>query len=393
MTEYKTADIIEDPLVQEFFDSRPISKGTKKNYLYRFIKYSNFTGKSPSELIDEAEKEEDSQIRNRHRKIKNYLNGFARHLETIEYKPGKKYSEITIGRSITDIKTFYHFFDIDTPKLNLKPENPHRRDDLPTLDEIKKALRNINTRDKALILLHLSSGMAGNEVRELKTETFIEGLGIPKNTPLGELRSVITENPICTFWIIRIKENVEYVTFCSPQCVYAIVDYLEEKGSYSEYLFPSLIGGKMSQASHVGIFTRINDKLGFGLTANGKQRRFTSHKLRAVFSTNMYGAGVDWTKIDQMLGHTPNKLTRAYRRPPEEAYKEAYIEGLDSITTDKINILDFRSPEIQEIKNENLELKADLEQIKTKLAGLGDLAKVMDNPEVKKVMEEISKSK
>ena len=94
-----------------------------------------------------------------------------------------------------------------------------------------------------------------------------------------------------------------------------------------------------------------------------------------------------------MLGHTPNKLTRAYRRPPEEAYKEAYIEGLDSITTDKINILDFRSPEIQEIKNENLELKADLEQIKTKLAGLGDFAKVMDNPEVKKVMEEISKSK
>ena len=46
MTEYKTADIIENPLVQEFFDSRPISKGTKKNYLYRFIKYSNFTGKS-----------------------------------------------------------------------------------------------------------------------------------------------------------------------------------------------------------------------------------------------------------------------------------------------------------------------------------------------------------
>ena len=60
MTEFKKADIIEDPLVQEFFDSRPISEGTKKNYLYRFIKYSNFTGKSPSELINEAEKEVES---------------------------------------------------------------------------------------------------------------------------------------------------------------------------------------------------------------------------------------------------------------------------------------------------------------------------------------------
>ncbi len=73
-------------------------------------------------------------------------------------------------------------------------------------------------------------------------------------------------------------------------------------------------------------------------TANAKQRRFTSHKLRAVFSTNMYAAGVDWTKIDQMLGHTPNKITRAYRRPSEDVYKQAYIEGLDSITTDKINV-------------------------------------------------------
>lgn len=388
MKVFNKADIENDPLVQEFFDSRPITSGTKKNYIYRFIKYSNFTGKSLSELINEAEKEEDDSIRSRHRKIKTYLNGFARHLETIEYKPGKKYSEITIGRSMTDIKTFYHFFDIDTPKINLKPENPPRRDDLPTLDEIKKALRNINTRDKALILLHLSSGMAGNEVRELKTNNFIEGIGIPKNTPLDELRSTIPENPICTFWIIRIKENVEYVTFCSPQCVYAIVDYLEEKGSYSEYLFPNLHGGKMSQVSHVGIFTRINDKLGFGHTANGKQRRFTSHKLRAVFSTNMYASGVDWTKIDQMLGHTPNKITRAYRRPSEDVYKQAYIEGLDSITTDKINVLDFRSPEVQELKNENIQLKSEIEEIKAMLSGLKGLKETLKKPDVKNLLED-----
>ena len=163
---------------------------------------------------------------------------------------------------------------------------------------------------------------------------------------------------------MRIKENVEYVTFCSPQCVYAIIDYFEEKGSYAEYLFPNTQGKKMSEQSHMGIFKRINDKLGFGLTANGKRRRFTSHKLRAVFSTNMYASGVDWTKIDQMLGHTPNKLTRAYRRPSEDVYKEAYIDGLESITTDKINIIDYRSPEVQELKNENIDLRQAIEKQK-----------------------------
>ena len=151
------------------------------------MKFCTFTGMSPTELIDEAEEEEKNQIRSRHRKIKKYLNEFARYLETDEYAPGKKYSEITIGRSLTDIKTFYHYFDIDTPKTNLKPENPPRRDDLPTMDEIKKALRNINTRDKAMVILHLSSGMGSSEVRDLKTETFFKGLGIPENTPLKDI--------------------------------------------------------------------------------------------------------------------------------------------------------------------------------------------------------------
>jgi len=364
MTEFNKSNIENDPLVQEFFNSRPISNGTKKNYIYRFIKYSNFTGMSLSELIEEAEEEENKQIRTRHRKIKKYLNEFARYLDNVEYTPGKKYSEITIGRSITDIKTFYHYFDIITPKINLKPENPPRRDDLPTMEEIKKALRNINTRDKALILLHLSSGMGGAEVKDLKTETFLKGLELPENTPLEELRSNLPEHPICTLWIIRIKENVEYVTFCSPECIYAIVDYLEEKGSYSEYLFPNTQGKKMSEQSHMGIFKRINDKLGFGFTANGKRRRFTSHKLRAIFSTNMYATGVDWTKIDQMLGHSPNKITRAYRRPSEDVYKEAYIDGLDSITTDKINIIDYRSPEVQALRDENIELREELKSQK-----------------------------
>lgn len=364
MVLFNKSDIEDDPLVQEFFGSRPISDGTRKNYINRFRLYSNFTGLSPSELIKEAENEEDNQIRSRHRTIKKRLNDFTRYLETTEYAPGKKYSEITIGRSITDLKTFYHYFDIDTPNINLKPENPPRKDDLPTMDEIKKALRNISTRDKALVLLHLSSGLPGNEVRELKTKDFIKGLSIPENTPLEDLRSKIPKNPIGTLWVIREKENVEFVTFISPQCVYSIVDYLEEKGSYSEYLFPNNSEGKMSQQSHIGIFSRINDKLGFGYIANGKQRRFMSHKLRAVFSTNMYSAGVDWTKVDQMLGHTPNKITRAYRRPSEDVYKEAYIDGLDSITTDKINIIDYRSPEVQELKNENIELRNELKSQK-----------------------------
>jgi len=78
----------------------------------------------------------------------------------------------------------------------------------------------------------------------------------------------------------------------------------------------------------------------------------------------MYATGVDWTKIDQMLGHSPNKITRAYRRPSEDVYKEAYIDGLDSITTYKINIIDYRSPEVQALRDENIELREELKSQK-----------------------------
>lgn len=53
---FKKVDIENDTLVKEFFDSRPISSGTRKNYLIWYVKYSNFTGMTPSELIEKLKR-------------------------------------------------------------------------------------------------------------------------------------------------------------------------------------------------------------------------------------------------------------------------------------------------------------------------------------------------
>jgi hypothetical protein len=44
--------------------------------------YCNFIEKTPTELIDEAEKEEDLQIRMRNRSVKKYLLDFKDYMET-----------------------------------------------------------------------------------------------------------------------------------------------------------------------------------------------------------------------------------------------------------------------------------------------------------------------
>ena len=55
-------------------------KSTKEQYISRIFKYCICFDKTPSELIEEAEDEEEKKIRMKNRHIKKYLNDFLHHL-------------------------------------------------------------------------------------------------------------------------------------------------------------------------------------------------------------------------------------------------------------------------------------------------------------------------
>ena len=76
--------------------------------------YCNFIGKTPTELIDEAGKEEYLQIRMRSRSIKKYLLDFKEYMET------NNYSSHNITNTLTMVRTFYTEYDIMLPKMHLK---------------------------------------------------------------------------------------------------------------------------------------------------------------------------------------------------------------------------------------------------------------------------------
>ena len=67
---YSKTDIGRDDLVKEFFLSKNIRETTKEHYLQRLSVYCSFIEKTPSEMIEEAEYEEEERIRMRKRKIK-----------------------------------------------------------------------------------------------------------------------------------------------------------------------------------------------------------------------------------------------------------------------------------------------------------------------------------
>lgn len=72
----------------------------------------------------------------------------------------------TIKSYIETIRAFYYEYEIDIPKirgvLNNNSENPSF-EELPNKDHIKQILDICSLRDKAIVLLHFSSGMGASE--------------------------------------------------------------------------------------------------------------------------------------------------------------------------------------------------------------------------------------
>jgi hypothetical protein len=85
------------------------TKSTKSNYLNRLQAYTDWIGKIPDELVDEAEEEAQEKMLKRH--IKSDLINFKAYLAEKELVP------LTIRNYLTGVRAFYTFFDIELPNL------------------------------------------------------------------------------------------------------------------------------------------------------------------------------------------------------------------------------------------------------------------------------------
>jgi len=350
---FSKQDILDDIYFIDFLNSRPLEPGSIKSYIVRLKDYCNFTRMSPTELIEEAKKEQIDRVWPSDRKIRRRLNTYTRDME-------QRLEPSTVKKAVSLLKGFYHEFNIETFSIKTRKPISSDYEDLPTMDEIKQAVRNAKTRDKALILLHLSSGLSANEVLNLKYADFLKAIDTPGDTHINKLRDYISDTTIPSWRLRRGKTKGEkFTTFSSPESTYAIVDYLEERGYECEWLFtPQKYCKRIKDNTYISIFSRINDKHGFGLIEKETQNRFTSHQLRRVFATNLEKAKVDQTKINYMLGHQDKEINKAYFKKDPESIKEDYIAGLDSITVlSKIEHVKFKDAEVQKVLSELKSLK------------------------------------
>ena len=317
-------------IINEFIKVRNLNKRTVYGYNNAIKLYTNFNNMSLSELLKEAENDEENGVRWKNRKIKQRLLNFRVFLQ-------RHYLISTVKVHFQRILTIYRQFEIEIhnlPPINLKNTNklkPIMFEDLPTKEIIKEAVNITNPLMKAIILFISSSGCARQETLNITIQDFIDATReYHDSEDMYEIITILIKrnDVIPTFKLKRQKTNKFYFTFCSPEAVSFILDYLiisKRKLRNEDKLFKTNLDYLNSY------FNEINETLNLGKVR--KYNRFRSHMLRKFHASALYNHenGLSLEEIDALQGRGKNNTHSSYFMENPKNLKEKYINSLKSI--------------------------------------------------------------
>ena len=338
-------------LLNDFTITRNLKPITKKTYTTSINLYTDYNKKSLTDLISEAEREENQKIRWKYRKIKHRLISFRNFLTTT-YK--KSYAKITLSRIIT-IYRHYEIEVLTLPPQSAKNHNepaPITYSDLPTKAIIKKALNISNPQMKAIILFMSSSGCARRETVNLKVEDLIKATNDYHNTKniyeiINDLKN---ENVVPTFRLKRQKTNKYFYTFCSPEATRYIFKYLKTQKDLKNTdkvfnIHPETLNKR---------FKKINDKL--NLKKAGSYTRFRPHMMRKYHASSLLNDGMSISDVNAMQGKSKNLTDESYFFENPEKLRQNYIKHLPALEIYSKSKT-IKAPEVIRLERENRYLR------------------------------------
>lgn len=345
------------------------AKNSKLLYARAVKQYTTLFSMSLTELLEEADAEEEAGIRWKKRKLRKRLLIFRNYLY-------ETYKENTVNSYFGNILAIYRHLEFELqplPKFSTKhseKEKPIEYKDLPDKLIIREALRMATPLMKAIILFIVSSGTSRIDCFNLTVQDYIDAtyeyhhyhtediyLVIEKLMELEKEGVVI----IPRFNIQRQKTGVYYFTFCSPEFVNCINSYLISRKGILEGTDPLF---KVNARYFTQRFGELNDTLGLGKV--GEYRRFRSHMLRKFHASNLKLGenGLSEEIVNELQGRVKPGVNQSYFFERVEDIKEKYIRAMPNILINwEVETLTYTSPEFLELKYENEELKAEREEL------------------------------
>lgn len=352
-------------LIQEIGILRSWSKNTLTTYKTALNLYSKINNKSMIDLVQEAEDEEDSNIRKNKRKIKQRFNNYQKTLlET-------GYTVQTIKLYLTRIKSIYKYYEIELPQLQpIKQVNKETFKDILTKDEIKKVLTNTNTKTRAITIFGATTGLRISDITKLTIQDFLEAIqdDLPFIFDENNIFESLTKlekvkNIVPTWHILSKKTKTEHITFNTPEATRFIIQMLKERCMKENITIESNLFG-FKYATILQNYTRLNERLQLGYLPNN-QARFHTHGLRKFMCTSLVNNGADFLFVEFLAGHTLNPVQQSYYYANPEKLKRWYVKYMDCLTFfENINVIDINSKEKQELEYLKQENKETLNRIK-----------------------------
>ncbi len=356
------SDVRKDEKVLQWFSLSEMAESTRASYASFMQIYCECVKKSPTVLINEALTEIKKGKLPAERKTVGY---FAKYKECLQQRG---YAPKSFGYAISVVNSFYSQFDVDLSKMigrNKKRPRLEENDVLLSKQDVTKLIDYAaSVRDRAIILLMATSGLARREVLNIRFKDY----------------EFDNEAKIGVITIRRQKTSVDYITFCSPEACEAIEIYLQERRrdpelkkhmeaddvifvTYNTNNQGGYRGGKISSRSFTKIFGALAEKLDY---KNGDGWvKCSSHHLRTYCATTLENDGMPRAKVHVLLGHKSNDIDSAYfKDKSSESFKklkQLYIDHVKALSFRVTPIINSFSPEanlaLETLKDENENLK------------------------------------
>ena len=397
-------ELKENVEIKKWFSGINASDNTKQSYLQAMQAYTDKTGKTPEQLILEAEAEVRAGRLMRERTIFTYLPEFRELLEKKELAP------LTIKNRMTGICSFYKYYNIDLPVLpkNMNRARPQKkRRDIPTKEDIQAILKFCDPLERALVLVGASSGLAATEICNLKVSDFKKGKDLKTN--------------ITVLHVTRTKEeDYEFHTCLSPEATMAIEIYLayrsravetEDKErleqlekqrvtSDNDYLFISRAVPedylsfydldkskkenarlrekmrKLDTTAVMAIYRRLSEKAQMN-APSGDWNIIRSHNLRRFFNTTLLNAGASIFLVDYAMGHALDSTHDGYYRNDPQKLREHYSEYVHLLTINKETDEELMQKYEEEVKKSKA-LETDVVKMAIERTELQDLREQLE---------------
>lgn len=366
----------EDSALRRWLDTIT-RKSTKYGYRTAFRAYHRFTGKSASELIDEAIEDAKKDPREKTDIVLKRLVEFYNWMKN-EYpqKSRGKGPKRIVGKGSTDkranvtvnsIRSFYATFGIT---LRMKgrhalprPRVKNKRMKIAA-DQVKILVDHARTpRDRAIILTLFQGGMDVSTLCSLKYGDISEALKKDDHPLKLEL--------------FRRKSGTEYYTFLGKDAVEAVKVYLADmksRGRRFRHDTPLFVKERGTSGLTTNLVQNMMRTVALksGLIDdenNGKAfNPLGPHALRESFGSIMINNGVPDTIVDFWLGHTIGEMAEAYKGVQFESLKSIYLERekLISISKSKADVKEIEAKLRTELEGNKKELQALVNGLATK---------------------------